>query len=309
MHRTAAASVLVLLFTLPAHADEPDFSAELPRLAPVPAEKATDTFQVKAGYRIQLAASEPLVASPVAICWDERGRMYVVEMRGYSEHREEKLSRVRVLHDDNNDGVYDRATNFAEGLLWPTAIACWDGGVFVADAPDILYLKDTDNDGVADVRKRVFTGFGTQNVQGLLNTFLWGIDNRIHGSASSNGGQISVVNKPDVKPIAVSGRDFSFDPRTLDFRPESGGAQHGMTFDDFGHKFVCSNSDHCQQVMYEDRYVARNTLLAAPAGRAGCASEHRRRWSTSGSLSHQSRRAVASRANAATSGRGRAWSY
>jgi len=265
-------------------AEEPDFSKELPRIPPVPPERALDTFQVQPGYKIELVAAEPLVASPVAICWDERGRMYVVEMRGYSEHRDEGLSRVRLLHDDNNDGTYDRATVFADKLLWPTAIHCWDGGVFVADAPDILYLKDTDGNGVADVKRRVFTGFGTQNVQGLLNSFHWHLDNRIHGTASSNGGEITVVDDPGrarlppsqegvKKPVSVRGRDFSFDPRTLDFRAESGGAQHGMTFDDYGRKFVCSNSDHAQQVMFEDRYVARNPLLAAPSARVSIAAD------------------------------------
>lgn len=254
-------------------AQEPDFSAELPRIPPTPPEKAIATFQLKEGYRIELTAAEPLVASPVAICWDELGRMYVVEMRGYSEHRDEKLSRVRLLHDDDNDGVYDRGTIFAEDLLWPTAIACWNGGVFVADAPDILYLKDADGDGKAEIRKRVFTGFGVHNVQGLLNSFHWGLDNRIHGTGSSCGGQITVVDKPDATPVNINGRDFSFDPKTLDFRAESGGAQHGMTFDDFGRKFVCSNSDHCQQVMYEDRYAARNPLLAAPGARVSIATD------------------------------------
>ncbi len=254
-------------------AEEPDFSPELPRIPAVEPEKALATMQIKPGYRLELAAAEPLVASPVAVCWDERGRMFVVEMRGYSEHREEKLSRVRMLTDEDNDGVYDKSVLFAEQLLWPTAIHCWNGGLFVADAPDILYLKDTTGDGVADVRERVFTGFGTQNVQGLLNTFLWGLDNRIHGSASSNGGNISIVSKPETKPISVNGRDFSFDPRTLDFRAESGGAQHGMTFDDFGRKFVCSNSDHCQQVMYEDRYLVNNPLFAPPPARVSIAAD------------------------------------
>lgn len=271
--RLVLLSVLFSVVASAAWAEEPDFSGELPRIAPTPPEKAIDTIQIKEGYRIELAAAEPLVASPVAICWDEQGRMYVVEMRGYSEHRDEKLSRVRLVHDDDNDGVYDRVTDFADALLWPTAVACWDGGVFVADAPDILYLKDADGDGKAEIRQRVFTGFGTHNVQGLLNSFHWGLDNRIHGSASSCGGQISVVDEPNVKPINVNGRDFSFDPRTLDFRAESGGAQHGMSFDDFGHKFVCSNSDHCQQVMFEDRYVARNPLLAAPSARVSIATD------------------------------------
>jgi putative membrane-bound dehydrogenase-like protein len=252
-------------------AEEPDFSQELPRIAPTEPSEALGTFAVQPNYRLELAAAEPLVASPVAVAWDERGRMFVVEMRGYSEHREEGISRIRLLLDDNNDGTYDRSLIFAEKLLWPTAIACWDGGVFIADAPDILYLKDTNNDGTADVRRRVFTGFGTQNVQGLLNSFHWTFDNRIHGSASSNGGEITVIDRPDQKPVSVRGRDFSFDPRTLDFRAESGGAQHGMTFDDYGRKFVSSNSDHVQQVMYDDRYVARNPLFAAPSARVSIA--------------------------------------
>ena len=269
---TLLATCFALLSTLTAQ--EPDFSQELPRIPPTEPAKAIETFQVKEGYKIELVASEPHVASPVAICWDEHCRMFVVEMRGYSEHRDEKLGRVRMLTYGEMGRKYEKSVVFADELLWPTAIHPWDGGVFVADAPDILYLKDTDGDGKADVRKRVYTGFGTQNVQGLLNTFLWGLDNRIHGSASSNGGEITIVDKPDVKPISVRGRDFSFDPRKLaDFRPESGGAQHGMTFNDFGHKFVCSNSDHCQQVMYEDRYVARNPLFAPPPARVSIAAD------------------------------------
>lgn len=254
-------------------AQEPDFSKELPRVAPVEPDAALDTFQVLPGYRLELVAAEPLVASPVAVCWDERGRMYAVEMRGYSEHRDEGLSRIRLVFDDDNDGRYDRSIVFADKLLWPTAIHPWDDGVFVADAPDILYLKDTNDDGVADVRRRVFTGFGTQNVQGLLNSFHWHFDNRIHGSASSNGGEITVVDKPDLQPVPVRGRDFSFDPRTQDFRAESGGAQHGMCFDDFGSKFVCSNSDHAQHVMFEDRYLARNPHVAAPSARVSIAAD------------------------------------
>ena len=222
----------------PAAPAPPDFAAELPRFAPVEPKDALATMKVQPGFRMELVASEPLIGSPVAICWDERGRMFVVEMRGYSEHRDEKLSRIKLLTDTNDDGVYDEAKVFADGLLWPTAIICWDGGVFVGDAPDILYLKDTDGDGKADVRRQVYTGFGTQNVQGLLNTFLWGLDGRIHGATSSNGGEVTLAGdngKPAAKPLSLRGRDFSFDPRNpADIRAESGGGQHGMTFDDWG---------------------------------------------------------------------------
>lgn len=252
---------------------EPDFAKELPRIPPTEPKDALKTFVLKPGYKLELVASEPLIASPVAVAWDENSRLYVVEMRGYSENRDEKLSRVKLLDSTKGDGIYDKATVFADGLLWPTAVACWDGGVFVGDAPHIYYLKDTDGDGKADVRKIVFTGFGTQNVQGLLNTFLWTLDNRIHGTASSNGGTISKPDDKAFKPLTINGRDFDFDPRTLDLRATSGGAQHGMTFDDWGHKFVSSNSDHIQQVMYEDRYIARNPYLIAPPPRVSIASD------------------------------------
>jgi putative membrane-bound dehydrogenase-like protein len=254
---------------LAAAADEPDFTAELPRIEPVSPERALATFKVQPGYRLELVAAEPLVASPVAVCWDARGRLYVAEMRGYSEHRDEKLSRIRILFDDDNDGRYDRAKVFADELLWPTAIIAADDGVYVGDAPDILFLKDTNGDDVADERRRVYTGFGVHNVQGLLNTFLWGLDNRIHGSASSCGGDIRRVGV-EGDPLRVNGRDFSFDARGI--RAESGGAQHGMSFDDFGHKFVCSNSDHCQQVMYDDRNL-RSRRVGPPPSRVSIATD------------------------------------
>lgn len=137
-------------------ADPVDFSKELSRIDPVESNLASATMRVKPGFHFSLVAAEPLVASPVAMAWDERGRLYVVEMRGYSEHRDDKISRIRLLVDENDDGLYDLATIFADGLLWPTAVTCWNGGIFVADAPDILYLKDVDGDGVAEVRHRIF---------------------------------------------------------------------------------------------------------------------------------------------------------
>ena len=70
----------------------------------------------------------------------------MVEMIGYSEHRDDRLGRVRLLEDENGDGRFDRSTVFAADLAWPTAVACFDGGVFVGATPDILYLKDTAGD-------------------------------------------------------------------------------------------------------------------------------------------------------------------
>src|SRR6185437_7775065 len=254
-------------------AAEADYSGELPRIPPVEPDDALKTFRVQPGFRVEQLAAEPLVSDPVAIAFDEDGRLYVVEMRGYSEEADDLLSRVRLLEDVDGDGRFDKSTVFVDKLSWPTAVICYDGGVFIGDAPDILYCKDADGDGKAEIRKTVFTGFGKSNVQGLMNTFAWGLDNRIHGATSSSGGKIVPAGDEKAAPVTVNGRDFAFDPRTRAFAATSGGAQHGVSFDDWGRKFVCSNSDHIQQVMFEDRYLARNPYLSAPSPRKSIAAD------------------------------------
>lgn len=242
---------IALLPLADASAAEPSVEAgELPRVAPLTPEKALAAFKLRPGFRIELAASEPNVVDPVAMAFDENSVLYVVEMIDYSERRNEKLSRVRKLEDRDGDGKFEHSTVFIDGLPWATAVACWDGGVFVGASPDIIFAKDTNNDGVADERRVVFTGFGAGraklNVQALLNSFTWGPDNRIHGAAAGNGGRIrKVVNgQPQGEATNVDGADFSFDPLTLEFRAETGTAQYGLTFDRFGQKYVCSNSSH-----------------------------------------------------------------
>src|ERR1041385_3631248 len=240
---------------------------DLPRVPPTEPDQVMSTFKIKPGFRIELVAAEPLVVDPVAMAFDEDGRLFVVEMRDSSERREEKLGRIRLLEDTDGDGRFDKSTVFAEGLAWPTAVICWNGGVFVGATPDLIYFKDTNGDGVADERRVVFTGFGSGvarlNVQALFNSFTWGLDNRIHGASGGNGGSITRVGGTNAA-LELRGRDFSFDPRTLDLRAESGGGQYGLCFDNYGHKFVCSNSRHIIAVMYEERYASRNPYYAMP---------------------------------------------
>lgn len=245
---------------------EPDFAAELPRIPARSPVEAMASFQVIDGFEIQQTAAEPLLTDPVAMSFDADGRLFVAEMNDYSEQATEHLGRVRMLIDTDGDGRFDESHLFAEGLSWPTAIICASDGIFVAAAPDIFFLKDTDGDMKADVNELVFTGFNRSNVQGLINSFHWGPDNRIYGSASTVGGSITSPKYPARAALECRGRDFSFDPKTLEMRAETGGGQHGMCFDDWGHRFVSANSDHAQMIVYRDQYLSRSPLpSAAPA--------------------------------------------
>jgi len=149
-------------------------------LTPIPPkspEEALAAFKTAEGFHMELVAHEPLVVDPIAAAFDENGRLYVAEMRDYPykpNEGQKPIGRVRLLEDTDGDGRMDRSHVFAEHLLWAGGIAPWRQGVFVASPPDIWYLKDTDGDHRADVRRKIATGFGTQNQQGMLNNLQWG---------------------------------------------------------------------------------------------------------------------------------------
>jgi len=245
-----------------------DYAALLPRMPLKGAAEAQKAFVVRPGFRVELAAAEPLLRSPVAMDFDEDGRLYVAEFVEYNEYAGTKphgKGCVRLLEDTDGDGVYDRSIVFAANVPMAAAVACWDNGVFVGSAPDLLYLKDTDGDGKADVRRVVFTGFGQdRGGEGMLNSFRWGLDNRFHVATSLDGGDVRRADRTEAKTVSVRGRGFVFDPRGQTFELSGGGGQHGMGRDDWGRTYVCGNSDPFQLVMYDSRYLVRNPFLQAP---------------------------------------------
>ena len=254
-------------------------AADLARFAPVPPDRARETFQIRKGFQLELAASEPQVVSPVTMAFDEDGRAFVAEMIDYSERRDETphAGRIRMLEDLDGDGRFDRSTVFADHLPWPTALICSRGGLYVGASPDIVWLKDTTGDGRADERRVVVSGFGSGvarlNVQALLNSFNWGLDHRLYGATGPNGGNRVAPAGSEGHGLDLRGLDFSLDPATETLRPETGGGQYGLSFDSVGNRFVSSNSDHLQWMAMDWAHASRNPWVALPSPRVSIAAD------------------------------------
>ncbi len=238
------------------------------------AENGVASLKVRPGFSVELAASEPMIADPVAAAFDENGRLFVLEYPQYNEDwakaKSPRRGRVRLLVDEDDDGVFDIVTTYADELDNPMSVACWAGGVYVGGAPDIWYFRDDDGDGLADEKRKVFTGFGAEtNRAGYaqLNSFVWGLDNRYHACTNYAGGDVRRVDQPESEAVSVRSRGFVFDPRDESFATESGGGQHGMCFDDWGNQFTCRNSDPVEMYFYDDRRLRGNDYLQAPAAK------------------------------------------
>ena len=242
---------------------------DLPKIKPLEPADALKAFAVRPGFRVDLAAAEPLIRSPVAMDFDENGRLFVAEFPEYNQYANPHGSKargcVKLLEDADGDGRFDKATVYAADLDSPVAVACWGGGVFVGVVPDLWYFKDTDGDGKADVKRKVLTGFDRDRAgEAMLNSFRWGPDNRFHVATGLAGGNLRHADKPDAKAVAVRRQNIRFDPRTETFEPTSGGGQHGLTLDDWGDTFVCDNSNPVEHLAYDARYAARNPFVPAP---------------------------------------------
>jgi putative membrane-bound dehydrogenase-like protein len=236
-------------------------------LSPADAQKAF--VLADPSLRIELAAAEPQVIDPVAIRFDEDGRMWVVEMRDYPLGNPEKggdpLSRIRVLEDKDNNGIFETSTTFADKLLFATGLQPWKGGVFVTLSGRLAYMKDTDGDGRADVDETWFEGFAEQNSQLRANHPRLALDNWIYVANGLRGGKVVNRKLGETEPINISGMDFRFYPLTGACEAVTGNGQFGLCFDDWGNRFNCSNRNPVRHVVIEDRYLKANPRVTVSA--------------------------------------------
>ncbi len=175
-------------------------------------EEARAKMTVPEGYRVECFAHEPMVQNPVAMTWDTRGRLWVVEAYEYPNGTELPVEkrpfggeakddqyhtippqctapseisdlksqiprdRVIILEDTDNDGVADKRTVFVEGLDLASAIICGDDGIYVGQQPHLIHFRDADHDDKPEQWRVVLTGFGREDTHELVNSFTWGPD-------------------------------------------------------------------------------------------------------------------------------------
>ncbi len=233
-------------------------------IPPLDPAKSLEALEVAEGFRVDLVAHEPEVVEPLSATFDENGRLYVAEFYGYPRQPrpgEDGTGRIRMLEDRDGDGTYETAQVFADKLVWPTGVAVWKGGLFVSAPPDLLYFKDTDGDGQADVRKQIYTGFGVTNEQQMLNNIMWGVDHKIYASTGGNGGYIRPGGQPDAEPVSVYNRDFRFSPVSLEMELTNQTFQFGYSFDEWFNRYVCRAGSFGRHVVMPPGYLERNPYL------------------------------------------------
>ncbi len=213
--------------------DRKEYPAEDPK-------KELESFKIAEGFEVTLFASEPMVAKPIQMNWDADGRLWVISSTAYPHLKtgEEANDKVFILEDTDGDGVADKSTVFAEGLLTPTGILPGDGGVYVANSTEILHLKDTDGDGKADTRKRILDGFGTADTHHLIHTFRWGPEGRLYFNQSIY--IHSHVETPWGIRRLEGGGVWKLQPHTLELDVYARGLVNpwGLRFDQYGQSFL-----------------------------------------------------------------------
>ncbi len=202
--------------------------------------QATPEFTVADGWEVNLWAENPQLNKPIQINFDPQGRLWVASSEAYPmiEVGQSPPDKILVLEDTNGDGTADKSTVFADGLLIPTGVVPGDGGVYVAQSTDLLFLQDTDGDGRADRKRRVLSGFGTEDTHHNLHTLTWGPDGRLYMNQS-------VYTRTDAEtPHGVvrlkAGGGFRLDTQTLRLEVVFRGLWNawGHQFDERGQSFL-----------------------------------------------------------------------
>jgi len=231
---------------------------------PLSPEESQTLIQVPVGFKLELFASEPDIRKPIAMDWDEKGRLWVIETVDYPNTvRNDKGQgddRVLICEDTDNDGKADKFTVFAEGLNIPTSFTFVNGGILVAQAPHFLFLKDEDGDDKADVREVVIDGWGTFDTHAGPSNLKYGLDNKIWGTVGYSGFEGMI----DGKPMKFGSGVYRFSPhgkKNLEYLANTSNNTWGLGFsEDFDVFVSTANNEHSDFFAIPNHYYERANL-------------------------------------------------
>lgn len=210
-------------------------------------------FVLHPDFQMELLAGEPLVMDPVDLKFDASGRAFVLEMPGYPLRATE--SRLILLEDLDGDGEYDHRQLFADKLQLASSFMPYREGFLVAAPPDLLYIRDTDQDQVADDYQVIMSGFSTGNLQHNFNGLTYGLDNWLYAANGGNSGHPYFVRDSSLR-LDMREDDFKFtlEPEQIKRVGASSGG-YGLAFDQWGHMYETHNLEHVSQLVFENRYL------------------------------------------------------
>lgn len=232
-------------------------------------EESLKQIHLDGPYEAQLVAAEPLVLDPVECAWDARGRLFVADMRDYplgpKNAGDPWLSRIQLLTDEDGDGRMDKAVTFADHLDHVQGLLPYKDGLIVTTRTQILFLRDTDGDGVADKTTPLINGFNPRFSQLQVSAPRWGPDGCVYFNNGLDGKEIYPFEKPDAV-VGIPRSNFRWDPRTDRIEPVTGFGQYGASFDDWGRYFFCTNRNPVIFAVMPLAAVQRNTLAGIEKG-------------------------------------------
>ena len=201
-------------------------------------------FELMDGYQVNLFAAEPMLANPIHMMWDSKGRLWVACSWAYPQLKpgEKANDKIIILEDTDNDGKADKSTVFADGLYLPTGIELANGGCYVAQSPDVFFFKDTDGDDVADVKEVALTGFGIEDSHHSISAWRRGPGGWIYFQEG-----IFLHTQVETQYGVVwnfNGGVYQYNPRTQElkmFVRGTGGNPWGHVFDRWGQSFMVNN--------------------------------------------------------------------
>lgn len=210
---------------------------QLQQLALSP-EESMKHIQVPADFTLDLFAAEPNVMHPIAMDWDEKGRLYILITKDYPNERKESggSDYILICEDTNNDGKADKFTRFADGLSIPTGMVFANGGLIVSQAPHMIFLKDTNGDDKADEKKILFSGFGTGDTHAGPSNLHYGFDNWIWGCVGYSGFKGKLAQGDSLKFGQAFFR-FKPDGSKMEWTTSTSNNTWGMSFNETGDVF------------------------------------------------------------------------